>query len=252
MEEFEISPNEELAENRIIFKKALLFFFVLLLMFGSYLLGLKRGENNETISSKGVSLELATLENTSPPEGVSVDFGLFWKTWNILKERHIDRDKLDAQKMVYGAISGMLKATGDPYTSFFDPEEKKAFSEDLGGSFEGIGAELSIKDNLLTVIAPLDESPAQKAGLRAGDRILKIDDKIISDMTIDESVSLIRGKKGTEVRLTILPKEDQNTKEITIVRNTIEVKSVKLEFKDGGIAVIEITKFGENTDKEFN
>lgn len=252
MEEFEVSPNEELAENRIIFKKSLLFFFVLLLMFGSYLLGLRRGGNSENISSKGVSLEFATLENTSAPEGVNVDFGLFWKAWNILKERHIDRDKLDAQKMVYGAISGMLRATGDPYTSFFDPEERKAFSEDLGGSFEGIGAELSIKDNLLTVIAPLDESPAQKAGLRAGDRILKIDDNIISDMTIDESVSLIRGKKGTEVRLTILPKEEQNTKEITIIRNTIEVKSVKFEFKDGGIVVIEITKFGENTDKEFN
>ena len=252
MEEFKITPENELEKNRNIFKKTTLFFCIILLILGSYSLGLNRGKSSEKSTEASVPLNSSILENTTPQKDTAVDFSLFWKVWDTLKEKHIDRDTLDAQKMVYGAINGMLRATGDPYTSFFNPEDKKAFSEDLSGSFEGIGAELSIKDNLLTVIAPLDESPAQKAGLRAGDKILKINEKIIADMTIDESVSLIRGKKGTEVKLTILQKEAQDTKEISIIRNTIEVKSVKFEFKDDNLALIKITKFGENTDKEFN
>jgi carboxyl-terminal processing protease len=243
-------PGQELARNRKVFKKSLTFFFLVAIIFTSYTVGFSRGKNVNPESSKEISLGQAVLENTSAAN--RVDFSLFWKAWDTLREKHINRKDLDAQKMVYGAISGMLKATGDPYTSFFNPEENKAFSQDLGGSFEGIGAELGTKDNLLTVVAPLDGSPAQKAGLRAGDKILKIGDKIIADMTIDEAVSLIRGKKGTEVKLTILPNGEKETKEISIIRDTIEVKSIKLEFKNNDIAYVEITKFGENTDREFN
>lgn len=253
MNEFEIIPERELEKNRKIFKKALLVFFIITLLFVSYELGLNNGRiSDANITDGKVLLGQAIMENKSPAKNENIDFSLFWKVWDILKEKHINRDKLDAQKMVYGAISGMLKASGDPYTSFFDPEERKAFSQDLGGSFEGIGAELGIKDNLLTIIAPLDSSPAQKAGLRAGDKILKIGDKIVSDMTIDESVSLVRGKKGTEVKLTILPQGEKDTREVSVIRDTIEVKSVKLEFKNDNIALLQITKFGENTDKEFN
>jgi len=243
-------PEQELAQNRKVFKKSLTLFFIIALIFGSYAIGFSRGKNADMGITKNTVLEQAFLENKTSTSGV--DFSLFWKVWDTVKEKHINRNELDAQKMVYGAITGMLKATGDPYTSFFDPEANKAFSQDLGGSFEGIGAELGTKDNLLTVIAPLDGSPAQRAGLRAGDKILKIGDKIIADMTIDEAVSLIRGKKGTEVKLTILPNSQKETKEISIIRDTIEVKSVKLDFKDTDIAHIEITKFGENTDREFD
>ncbi len=242
--------SQVLIKNRNIFKKSLAVFFVMAIVFASYTIGFNRGKNIEVAPAKNVSLGQAVLENKF--QNNVVDFSLFWKTWDTLKKKHINSDKLDAQKMVYGAINGMLKATGDPYTSFFDPEASKAFSEELEGSFEGIGAELGVKDNLLTVVAPLDESPAQKAGLRAGDKILKVGDRIIADITIDESVSLIRGKKGTEVKLTILSNGETSTKEVSIIRDTIEVKSVKLEFKDDNIALIEITKFGENTDKEFN
>lgn len=243
-------PKKEIENNRKIFKKGLTFFFIIALILAGYAIGFNRGRNIDSNFAKNTSLGQAFLENKNSANGV--DFSLFWKAWDTVKEKHINRKDLDTQKMVYGAISGMLKATGDPYTSFFDPEENKAFSQDLGGSFDGIGAELGVKDNLLTVIAPLDESPAQKAGLRAGDKILKIGDKIISDMSIDESVALIRGEKGTEVKLTILPNGEKETKEISIIRDTIEVKSVKIEFKDDSIAHLEITKFGENTDQEFN
>ncbi len=244
-------PEKELKHNRKVFKKSLTVFFVITLIISSYAVGFSRGKGGDAgLAAKDVPLEQAIIENKNSTNGV--DFSLFWKVWDIVKAKHIDSQDLDAQKMVYGAITGMLKATGDPYTAFFDPEENKAFSQDLGGSFEGIGAELGVKDNLLTVIAPLDSSPAQKAGLRAGDKILKIGDKIVSDMTIDESIALIRGKKGTEVKLTILPNGEKDTKEISIIRDTIEVKSVKIDYEESNIARIEITKFGENTDKEFN
>ncbi|MEI6587537.1 MAG: S41 family peptidase [Candidatus Moraniibacteriota bacterium] len=250
LDEIYTYPEKELTHNRKVFKKGLAIFFVIILLFASYTLGFSRGKGNTTGFAGNALLEQAVLENKISKNGV--DFALFWKVWDTVKEKHISRNDLDAQKMVYGAITGMLKATGDPYTSFFDPEANKAFAQDLGGSFEGIGAELGIKDSILTVVAPLDGSPAQKAGLRAGDKILRIGDKIVSDLTIDESVALIRGKKGTEVRLTVLPNSEKDTKEISIIRDTIEVKSVKVDFKDNNIARVEITKFGENTDKEFN
>lgn len=242
--------QEELEKNRKIFKKGLKFFFVVALIFTAYIFGVNQGKTIEPSLKKDIPLSEVVVKNKTTDN--TVDFSLFWKAWEALEEKHINRKDLDAQEMVYGAISGMLKATDDPYTSFFDPESNKAFSQDLEGSFEGIGAELGVKDNLLTVIAPLDESPAQKAGLRAGDKILKIGDKIIADMTIDESVALIRGKKGTEVRLTILSNGESETKEISIIRDRIKVKSVKVAYLDNGIAHLELTKFGENTDREFN
>ncbi len=253
MEKIEIASEKELEKNRKIFKRALLMFFIVLVGVSSYFAGLNTGKKNTQASeNSNIALDQSVVINKSPTGNENVDFSLFWKVWNLVKEKHINRDKLNAQDMVYGAISGMLKSTGDPYTSFFDPKENKAFSQDIDGSFEGIGAELGIKDNLLTIIAPLDGSPAQKAGLRAGDKIIKINDKIVSDMTIDESVALIRGKKGTTVKLTILSQGEKDTKDISIVRDTIEVKSVKLTITNDNIARIEITKFGENTDSEFN
>ena len=154
--------------------------------------------------------------------------------------------------MVYGAINGMLRATGDPYTDFFNPQESKDFSQNIKGSFEGIGAELGVKDKILTVITPLDNSPAKKAGLKEGDKIIKVNDKIITDLSIDKAVSLIRGKRGTTVKLTILRKGEQKTRDISIVRDVIKLKSVILKFKKDNIAYIRITEFSENTDKEFD
>ena len=175
--------------------------------------------------------------------------------------RAAPRPRAPAAPPPYGGLAGLPSldlrngdptVTGDPYSSFFDPKQTQAFSDDLQGSFDGIGAELGIKDDILTVIAPLEGSPAEKSGLRAGDKILKIGDKLSTDFSIDEAVDLIRGKKGTEVKLTVLHKGEQETQEITIVRDTIEVKSVKLEMKPDGIAYVKINQFGENTTNEFN
>ena len=237
-------------KNRKIFNRFLVFFLVVILLAGSFWIGYQRGRKSlSNFEDKSVSFIGSAVING---KSNVVDFSLFWNVWDLLKDKYVDKNSLDAQKMLYGAIEGMLRATGDPYSSFFDPKNTREFSQDLQGSFQGIGAELGMKDNILTIITPLDDSPAQKAGLRAGDKILKIDDKISADLTIDEAVDLIHGKKGTEVKLTILRLGEQDTREITVVRDIIEIKSVKLELKPDGIAYIKINKFGEETYNEFN
>lgn len=236
--------------NGLVLKKYLQivgFFFVMVLVFW---FGFEKGKNQQ-VTTAPININNAVFENKDSGKNDQIDFSLFWSAWNLLKEKYVDTGSLDARKLFYGAINGMLAATGDPYTTFFDPEENKKFGEDISGNFEGIGAELGIKNGILTVIAPLQGAPAEKAGLRAGDKIIKIDGKASADMSIEEAVDHIRGKKGTSVTLTIFREGSQETQDIVIQRNTIEVKSVKLEFKDNGIALIEITRFGDDTTKGF-
>jgi carboxyl-terminal processing protease len=156
--------------------------------------------------------------------------------------------------MVYGAINGMLAATGDPYTVFLDPEQFAELNQELSGSFEGIGAEVGIKDEIVTIITPLEGSPAQKAGLRAGDKIVEIERETTSGMTIDAAVKKMRGPKGTELHLRIFRMSDENaeTQEVVIVRDTIHVDSVRVDFLEGDIAHVKILQFGDETIKEFN
>lgn len=250
MDEETLKQMESLAQGRKFFHKYLFAFFFVFLLVGSFWLGYSRGKKSEATTQSFPLAQTQIINNDSPQN--SVDFSLFWKVWELLREKYVDTNSLDAQKMVYGAIKGMLRATNDPYTTFFDPMETKSFSQDLEGSFEGIGAELGIKDNILTVIAPLEDSPASRAGLRAGDKILKVGDKPTADTTIDEAVDLIRGKKGTEVKLTVLRLGEDGVREISIIRDTISVKSVKLEFKPDGIAYLKVTKFGDDTAREFD
>ena len=248
-EETLAQTNNNLKKNRKLFNRYLLFFVLVFAVIFSFYLGYQKGKDSAT--EKVIPITSAIIENKDANQNIGVDFALFWKVWDLLKEKYVDKNSLDAQKLLYGAINGMLAATGDPYSNFFDPKQTKDFSNEMQGNFDGIGAELGIKDKLLTVIAPLENSPAQKAGLRAGDKILKIGDKISADLSIDEAVDLIHGKKGTEVKLTILHKDAQDSQEITIIRDTIIVKSVELKFIDNNIAHIKINKFGEETYTEF-
>ena len=146
-----------------------------------------------------VPLSNVVFINKDKGADITVDFSLFWTVWDLLKSKYVDSGKLDSRALFYGAIKGMMAATGDPYTTFFDPTENKQFGEEISGNFEGIGAELGIKNNVLTVVAPLQGSPAEKAGLKSGDEIIKIDGKNAADMTTDDAVNAIRGPKGTTV-----------------------------------------------------
>ena len=216
-----------------------------------FLVGYLAGQDHRTPS---VPFDFALVQNGKG--AAQVDFALFWKVWDLLKEKYVDHDTLDAQDMVYGAINGMLAATGDPYTVFLDPEDYAALNEELSGSFEGIGAEIGIKDSVLTIVAPLDDSPAQQAGLRAGDKVIEIEGESTAGITADEAVKKMRGAKGTELHMKIVrineKDEAEDPRDVTVVRDTIHIKSVRVEYKDDNIAHIRISQFGEDTITEFN
>lgn len=253
----ELNDKKKMPEEFQLHKKRLIRYFLQIsaLVFfgvGIFLLGFQGGKNSQQQQTNPISIEDAVFknkDNTSKDE--TIDFSLFWSVWDLLKDKYVDADKLDAKKLYYGAINGMMQATGDPYTTFLDPQDNKKFSEDISGNFEGIGAELGIKGGVLTVVAPLSGMPAEKAGLRSGDKIIKIDGKNASEMTIEDAVDNIRGKKGTSVVLTIFREGSDATQEVTVLRGIINVKSVKLEFKENNIAEIEITRFGDDTTKGF-
>lgn len=237
-----------------LFKKAFVFFLALFLLGGIFWCGYEYGRNaslvRDTQSEDILSPEEAVILNKQSQEK-TIDFALFWKVWALLKDKYVDGGKLNANELFYGAIDGMLAATGDPYTTFFDPKENKEFQEDISGIFEGIGAEMGIKDKILTIIAPLEGMPAEKAGLMAGDKILKIDDESTVNMSLEEAVSRIRGAKGTEVKLTIFREGDEESRDITVKRAVILVKSVRFELKENAIAYIRVNRFGDDTEKEF-
>ena len=196
-----------------------------------------------------------------PPEGIinaelgkpqGLDFSLFWEAWRTLEENFVDQSKMDYQKMIYGAVSGMVSSLKDPFTVYMPPEDAKVFKEDVSGEFQGVGMEIGIRSGELTVIAPLEGTPAQRAGLRAGDKILKIDDTFTTDLTADEAVKLIRGERGTKVVLTIFREGWSQAQEFEITRDVIEVSAVKWEMKEGNIAYVNLYQFSETATGAFN
>ena len=169
---------------------------------------------------------------------------------SILKSKYYDSSKISDQKIFDGALAGIVASVGDPYTNYFNEELTKSFSEEMSGSFSGIGAEIAIKDNALTVVAPLPNTPAEKAGIKAGDKILKINNEDTSGMSSDVAVSKIRGEKGTEVSLSIYQMETKTTKDFKIIRDNIVVESVTYE-KKNDVGVITISSFNDNTSSKF-
>jgi len=223
-------------------RKNFLFYLVILGLIISFGAGVVVGEDRirKSYLSDSGAKELKGNVNTD----------IVFEAWKKLSDKYVGTLP-DNQAMVYGMAKGITDQVGDPYTVFFEPEKAKQFKEDLKGSFEGIGAEIGMKDNILTIIAPIKDTPADKAGLKPGDKILKIDDKETAGLQVDEAVSLIRGKGGTKVKLLIMSEEDSAPREVEITRDTINVKSVDWEMKDGNIAYIRLASFSEDTVKEL-
>lgn len=240
-------------KNRRLVTRVLRIFFFAIALYIAYGFGVDQGRNTlSTFSGSGSSSLNAANFLNKDGEAKPIDFDLFWKVWDILKEKYVDRGDLDAQQLFYGAIDGMLAATGDPYTTFFDPKEQKEFTEDLSGKFGGIGAEMGIRDEVLTVIAPLDDTPAQRGGLLPNDKVLKINGEDSSNFSLEESVSRIRGDKGTEVKLLIFRTGEDAPREVAIIRDIINVKSIKLTFREDEIPVLRVSLFGDDTAKDFS
>ncbi|MDQ3018834.1 MAG: S41 family peptidase [bacterium] len=192
-----------------------------------------------------------TNQNELPKD---VDYSLLTKALNIISQKYIDRDNIDQEKVLYGAIQGAVSAAGDEYTEFFDPKTLENFKTELQGSFSGIGAEIGKKDNAIVIIAPLDDSPAQRAGVLAKDIIVKVNGESTAELTVDETVGKIRGPEGSEVTLTLFREGKPATFDLKITRQKISVKSVKLSYKavnGKNIAVIELSRFGDDTKELF-
>lgn len=240
--------------NFLIVRKFILTLLVLSVVFlGGYNLGVK-GFKAEFKNFSDVSISRET------PLNKNVNLSLFWQVWDTMGAKYFDKSKLNAQNMVYGAIEGMVAAVGDPYSMFLAPNDNKVVDEDLSGSFEGAGIEIGYRSTQLAVISPLPESPAEKAGVKAGDYIVQIKDEgknldiNTSGMLLPDAVKAIRGKAGTKVTLTLVRDGADKPIEVEITRAKLDVPSVVIKFVGDGeeIAHIRINKFTGDTVKEWN
>lgn len=172
---------------------------------------------------------------------------LFSQVLRLIESNYVT--DVSPKDLIYGAINGMLN-TLDPYSSLMKPEEFKELEIETRGTFTGIGIEITIKDDVITVVAPIEDTPAWKAGIQPGDKILKIEDKPTKGMSLTEAVKLLRGPKGTKVTITIM-RNEKDIKEITLVRDVIPIKSVKHKVLEPGYAYLRITNFQEKTHQEL-
>ncbi len=172
---------------------------------------------------------------------------LFSQVLKLIEDNYVT--EISPKDLIYGAINGMLNSL-DPYSALMKPEEYKELEIETRGTFTGIGIEITIKDDVLTVVAPIEDTPAWKAGIKPGDKILKIDDKLTKGMSLLEAVKLLRGPKGTKVTITIL-RDEKDIKEITLTRDVIPIKSVKIKILEPGYAYVRITSFQEKTPEEL-
>lgn len=249
MHYYPMPPRFNLTKIRTVFAIVL---SACILFLGGYYLGVNGYRANLENALK------VKVDRVTPPEK-NVDFSLFWRVWDTLGSKYFDKTKLVPSELVYGAIQGMVAAVGDPYTVFLKPSENKIVQEDLNGSFEGVGIQIGFRAARLVVIAPLAGSPAEKAGIRAGDFIIHIKDEAkdvdmgTGGIGLADAVAAIRGKAGTKVTLTLAREGNEEPIVVEIERARLDVASVTLEFvgeaKD--IAHIRVIKFSSETQGEW-
>ncbi len=216
---------------------------VLALTGSGYFWGYRTGaENPRKIIAQGVTGIDSRTQNG--------DFNTFWETWKLIDENYLRSDQVSGKDRVYGAIKGLVGSLNDPYSQFFTPEEAKKFEQDVQGVFSGIGAEIGIRKEQLSIISPLKNSPAEKAGIKSGDWILKINSTSTEGMSTEKAVTLIRGPEGTTATLNIYREGWDKAKDFSIVRQKIEVPTLDSVMKDG-YAHISLYSFNANASKVF-
>ncbi len=220
---------------------AAVIFLVLASGVNGYYLGT---QHPKTIIVKGVdNIENGAINNN--------DFGIFWQTWDIIKKNYLRTDQIKNQDLVYGSAAGLVAALNDPYSIFLPPSDSKKFADDIRGAFGGIGAEIGTKGDFVVIIAPLKDSPAEKSGLKAGDKILEVNASSTINMGIEDVIKKIRGPRGTKVILTILSNGSDKPKKVEVVRDTIKVPTIKWEMKDDKIAHLQLFSFNEAAPQLF-
>ncbi len=229
-------------------KHAALIVLGVVIALGFYNLGLHN--SNRTLSTAAPDLTGQTEGKPTP-----VDFAPFWKAWNLINEKFVAASTTAPtttdQEKVYGAISGLASSLGDPYTVFFPPVEAEQFAADIRGNFEGVGMEVLAQEGVLTVIAPLKNSPAQAAGMLAGDKIIRIDGKTTSGLSTEDAVQLIRGKGGTTVTLTVARDGVKEPFDVAIVRAVIDLPVIATHKLENGIFKIDLYSFTATSPNLF-
>ena len=187
---------------------------------------------------------LFSFFSTSPTQNETTDLTEFWRVWDLMDEKFVGASstKLSVEEKLQGAISGLVKSYDDPYTIYMPPNDAADFNDEISGNFSGVGMEVGQRDDVITVIAPLPETPAFKAGILPGDKIIKIDDVSTEGMNIDEAVKLIRGEQGTTVTLTLYREGATELLIIDVVRDTITIPTTKTEQR-GDIFIISLYSF---------
>ena len=220
-------------------------------LFGTYLLVMAAGAALALAVNYGLQ---GAFENPEPAAASSPqlppEFRRLSEAWGLLQSEHIDRSTLDASELSGGAIRGMLDALNDPYASYLDPQRFGEEESKIQGVFEGIGAQVGIREELLTVIAPLPDTPAERAGIRAGDVILEVDGEPTENLSLQEAVSRIRGQKGTTVELLVLHATEPDPVLIPIVRGEIPLETVRFTLRDDGIGHLQISSFASTTNDQ--
>ncbi|MDD5341279.1 MAG: S41 family peptidase [Patescibacteria group bacterium] len=242
---------DKMREN-IFFKKFINYYLVILLILFVFLGGIFLGRQSGVSTNQNFVSGSVTNQNMrSGFLSKNANFDLFWQTWDIIKKNYVHQPVSETE-LLYGAMAGSVASLGDPHSVFFDPETTQKFTNELKGNFDGIGAEVAIKNNVITIIASLPGSPAEKAGLKSGDKILAIDGEDTTAMSLDYAVNKIRGQRGTDVVLTINREGWDKPKEIKLTRQTIKIQSVTWKMLDNDIAQIDLRYFNEDTSAEFS
>jgi carboxyl-terminal processing protease len=202
------------------------------------------------VGEKSERSKLFNDVSSGNPQITSDQFAPFWKVWNILTDKFVTATTTDTQKRIWGSIQGLASSQGDPYTVFFPPDENKSFKSDISGNFEGVGMEIGIKDGILTVVTPIKNSPAEKAGVRAGDKIIKIDDRTTNDLPVDQAVKLIRGARGTAVKIVFLREGTSEPLEKSIIRDIIDIPTLETDSKND-VYIIKLFTFTSQSPELF-
>lgn len=240
--------DNELHMERIFSKNGITILVSVAIILTSFFTGYSYGAR-----TPATELEPIRVDNTEIPSDIKADFAPFWKVWRTINEKYIppqvgtstsmDGMGVTEQERVWGAIEGMVNSVGDPYTVFLPPEDAEIFESDISGNFEGVGMEIGVRGGILTVISPLEGSPAKRAGILPGDQILKINDTITSNLSVDEAVKLIRGKVGTTVTFTILRDKTEEPFEIKVTRAVIDIPTISTSLRSDGVYVVRLFNF---------
>lgn len=250
MDDLSIQPTiNKKSSNKLLIFCLVLFFTILGFSTGYFFNYWEISQQTTENSVQDKIVDKAAEKNFS----ADINFNLFWQVWDTVEKKYVN-PSIDENKMFYGALTGIVASLQDPYSVFLDPELTKSFNDEINGTFEGIGAEIDIKDNNIVIVAPLPDTPAAQQDLRSGDIILAIDQIDTSNLSLDYAVKLIRGPKGTSVKL-LIQRGSEEPKEYSINRDIIKVDSVKWETKEKNgkkVGYITITNFNEDTINKFD